>query len=332
MPQDAQGREWTEAVTDGRWLRPAAVDGPCEPRWGHPEGMQLGLHPLSGPRGLLRLYTPYLGQPRDRLLNFIAVEPIPAGSTERGYSELERSRLDDVPGLRMWSTDDPDDARPRDPSDPARGVVSVVDGVEALTVDVVVEPFADGADVRVRAVFRADRPHEISVAAYRREGSAELTACILTATMGNWARLRTLRLASGEASAGELWPDYTDVHFAPHARFGLDRLARDDGAATVSAVPDEAAPHLAEYAAGTNEGWHFVGVPAVQTWRADDPDPALVAQVNGRFTYWMSAAPIPGGIAFENFELVEPFRQGRAFTFSAEPLGEGSGADAAMPG
>jgi hypothetical protein len=282
--------------------------------------MQLGLHPLSGPRGLLRLYTPYLDQPRDRLLNFIAVEPVPAGETERGYSELERSRLDDEPGLRMWTADDPADATPRDPRDPARGVVGEVDGVETLTVDVLVEPFANGADVWVRAVFRADRPHEISVAACRRETSVELEACVLTATMGNWARLRTLHLAGEQVSAGELWPDYTDLHFAEHARFGVDRLMRDGSAITVSATPDETDPHLAEHAPGTKEHWRYVGIPAVQTWRADDPDPGLVAQVNGRHTYWMSENPIPGGIAFENFELVEPFRQGRAFTFSAEPL------------
>jgi hypothetical protein len=220
----------------------------------------------------------------------------------------------------MWTVDDAADPSPKDPRDPARGVVSDADGVERLTVDVLVEPFANGADVWVRAVFRADRPHEISVAAYRRDSSARLEACVLTATMGNWARLRTLRLADREATAGALWPDYRDVHFAEHARFGLDQLARDGGAVTVSAIPDEAEPHLAEHAPGTREHWRYVGIPAVQTWRAEDPDPRLVAQVNGRYTYWMSEAPIPGGIAFENFELVEPFRQGRAFTFSAEPL------------
>ncbi|MGN6221091.1 MAG: hypothetical protein ACTHNQ_16450 [Microbacterium sp.] len=320
MAHDGEGREWAEATTDGRWLRPAAVDGPREPRWGHPEGMQLGLPPIGGPRGLLRLYTPYLDQPRERLLNFIAVEPIPAGGSERGYSELERSRLDDVPGLRLWSTDDPDDPAPRDPREPARGTVAEVAGVETLTVDVGVEPVANGADVWVRAVFRADRPHEISVAAYRRTSSVELDACVLTATMGNWARLRTLQLADGAAHAAELWPDYTDVHFADHARFGLDRLVRDGAGVSVSAVPDEDEPHLAVHAAGTAEHWTYVGRPAVQTWRADDPDPALVAQVNGRYTYWMSQAAIPGGIAYENFEFVEPFRQGRAFTFAVEPL------------
>jgi hypothetical protein len=319
-PLDSEGTEWAEAVVDGRWLRPAITEGAREPRWGHPDGMQLGLHPLSGPRGLLRLYTPYLDQPRDRLLNFIAVEPIPAGRTERGYSELERSRLDDVPGLRMWTADDVDDPTPRDPRDPARGVIGIEDGVETLTVDIAVEPFANGADVRVRAVFRADRPHEITVAAFLRPASVELEACVLTATMGNWARLRTLRLATEEVSAGALWPGYTDIHFAEHARFDVGRLARDGGAVTVSALPDERAPHLAEHAPGTKEHWRYGGAPAVQTWRAVDPDAALVAEVNGRYTYWMSEAPIPGGIAFENFELVEPFRQGRAFTFSVEPL------------
>ena len=328
MPRDSEGRDWTEAAADGRWLRPAPTAGPREPRWGHPDGIQLGLHPLSGPRGLLRLYTPYLGQPRDRLLNFIAVEPVPAGGTERGFSELERSRLDDAPGLRIWSTDDPDDTRPQDPRQPSRGVVAVEDGVETLTVELLAEPFANGADVRVRAVFRADHPHEISLAAFRQRGSAELEACILTATMGNWARLRTLRLGTEQVTAGALWPEYTDVHFAEHARFGVNRLARDGDAVTVSAVPDETEPHLAEHAPDTKEHWRYVGVPAVQTWRADDPDPALVAQVNGRYTYWMSAAPIPGGIAFENFEIVEPFRQGRVLTYSAEPLAQGRGVNA----
>jgi len=316
----ASENEWTEAVVEDGWLRPATGPGPREPRWGHPDGMQLGLHPLSGPRGLLRLYTPYLDQPRDRLLNFIAVEPIPAGETARGFSELERSRLDDVPGLRMWTADDATDATPRDPRDPARGRVEVVDGVERLIVDVLVEPFANGADVWVRVEFRADRPHEVSVAAYRRDGSAELETCVLTATMGNWARLRMLGLAARDVSAGELWPEYRDIHFAEHAVFGVDELRREGDAVVVSAVPDEESPHTAEHVPGTADHWRYVGRRAVQTWRAEDPDPALVAQVNGRYTYWMSEHPIPGGIAFENFELVEPFRQGRAFTFSVEPL------------
>src|SRR5690606_32184044 len=82
--------------TDGPFVRPAATH-PAEPRWGHAEGLQVGLSPLPGPRGLLRVYTPYLDQPRERMINFVAVEPVPAGETTRGFSELEHSALDDAP-------------------------------------------------------------------------------------------------------------------------------------------------------------------------------------------------------------------------------------------
>jgi hypothetical protein len=303
-------------VDETGWLRPAAGTGPREPRWGHPDGMQIGLHPLGGPRGLIRVFTPYLDHPRDRLVNFIAIEPIPAGQTERGYSELERSRLDDVPGLRFWSADDASDPTPCDGTDPAHGVV---DG-DTLTVDILSEPFANGADVWVRATFTRDRPHDVRVAAYARESSVALDACVLTATMGNWARLRELELAGRTARAAELWPDYRGTAFAEHAAFGVDELVHEDDEIVVRARPDEDDPVGAAYVDGTAEHWHYVGRRGVQEWRAADADPALRAQVNGRHTYWMSEHPLPGGIAFENVELVEPFRQGRALTFRIEPL------------
>jgi hypothetical protein len=41
----------------------------------------------------------------------------------------------------------------------------------------------------------------------------------------------------------------------------------------------------------------------------------LQCAVNGRYTYWLSRKPLPGGIAYENFELLEPFRDGQQFTF-----------------
>lgn len=305
---------------DGRWLRPVSGDGAREPRWGHPDGMQVGLHPLGGPRGLLRVYTPYLRQPRDRLVNFIAVEPVPVGAPERGYSELETSRLDGEPGLRIWSADG-DDLVPRPADQPYRGDVVVDDdGVERLVVGLVVEPFANGARVRLRLTFRADRPHELAVSAWTCPGSVELDACVLTATMGNWARLRQLHLAGRTVTSGELWPDYRGSDFAEHATFGLEELERDGTAALVRAQPDELEPTRAVHAPGTAEHWTYVGERAVQHWRVDDPHPELRAQVNGRHTYWMSNHPIPGGIAFENLELVEPFREGATFRFGVEPL------------
>ena len=307
-------------VVDGPWLRPAVDAVAAEPRWGHPHGIQLGLHPLGGPRGLLRIYTPYLEHPRDRLLNFIAIEPIAAGHTERGYSELEPSGLDGVQGKRFWSADGLDDTAPRDPERPSRGVVDTVDGVERLTVYVLSERFDNGAEVAVRVRFRADRPHELSLAAIRLPGSADLDYCVLSATMGNFARLRRVRLRDRTVTPAELWPEFDGVHFTEHAAFGLDELPRTEaGGVEVSATTDEADPVGATYADDVAEHWKYVGLPAVQTWSAEHPDPGLQVLVNARRAYWASTSTIPGGASFENFELKEPFRQERELRFRVDP-------------
>ncbi|UJP09741.1 hypothetical protein L2X99_15275 [Microbacterium sp. KUDC0406] len=267
------------------------------------------------------MFTPYLDHPRERLVNFIAVEPVVAGSETRGYSELEPSTLDPgQKGKRFWSCDGPDTAEPRDPAEPAQGVVEQIDGVEHLTVWIGVERFDDGADVRVRVRFRADRPHEVEVAGFSNEGSAPLDRLILSATMGNWARLRRLELADRMVEPRELWPGFSGTGFTAHDVFGLAELRRDGTAAEVSAVGDETDPWSATYADDTAEHWRFIGRRARQTWRVDDPHPDLRAQVNARWSYWASASEIPGGPAYENFEIVEPFRQGAAFRFAVEPL------------
>ncbi|WP_460005452.1 hypothetical protein [Microbacterium xylanilyticum] len=144
---------------------------------------------------------------------------------------------------------------------------------------------------------------------------------ILTATMGNWARLRRLELAHRVVTPAELWPGFTGTGFAEHASFALDELVRDGDAVLVAAVGDEVDPWSAAYAPDTAEHWRFIGQRMRQTWRVDDPDPDLRAQVNGRWSYWASASEIPGGPAFENVEVVQPFRQGAPLRFVVEPLG-----------
>jgi hypothetical protein len=309
-------------VHDG-WIRPpgpGAVDAD-EPRWGHRGGIQIGLSPIPGPRGLIRIFTPYLDQGPDRLLNFLALEPIPQGATERGYSELEPSDLDRQPGKRFWSSTSLADSQPRNPDRPVPGDLRTVDGVERLSLWVHSERFANDARVAVRIEFRSDRPHEFAIETYRLEDSAELSALVVTATMGNFARLRKLQLRDSAVTPSELWPDFDGSHFAEHRRFGVEQLVRTaTGGVTVSAEPDETDPAAAEYDDAVNEHWHYVGVPAVQTWEAEDPDPKLVACVNARRVYWASQAPIPGGDAYENVELIEPFRQGRQFIYRVEPL------------
>jgi hypothetical protein len=58
----------------------------------------------------------------------------------------------------------------------------------------------------------------------------------------------------------------------------------------------------------------------VQGWRAERPGPDLRVLVNGRRSYWASSSPIPGGTAFENFELGEPYRPGQEYVFTVEPM------------
>jgi hypothetical protein len=40
-----------------------------------------------------------------------------------------------------------------------------------------------------------------------------------------------------------------------------------------------------------------------------------MALVNARRTYWASKNSIPGGVSFENVELIAPFQPGQSWTF-----------------
>ena len=263
--------------------------------------------------------APYLDHPEQHVINFIAVEPIVEGSAHRGLSEMEYSRWDNVAGKRFWSADDPEIAAPREPAEVAKGLVDTQNGQEQLCVYILVEPFDNGAHVYLKLTFRADRPHEVGIATYARDDSAPLDYCIASATMGNYARLRRLHLANQVVVAGELWPNFSGDGFAPHAKFPLKDLMRNsEGHAFALAETDEADLVSATYAADTREHWKYQGRQAVQSWRSEQPDPHLQVWANARYTYWASRSPIPGGIAFENFEIVSPFRQGEEFLFGVE--------------
>lgn len=321
LAQPGRAADTDAAAASGKWLRPGA-SGQTSPIWGHADGLSVGLSPLPGPRGLLRIYAPYIGDNREgHVFNFLAIEPIVQGNSARGLSELETSQLDGRPGKWFWSVDDPHDTTPLKDAKPVSGWTETHDGVDFLHVWIQVEPFDNGAHVYLRLTFRSDRPHEVGVATFAHADSRPLDRCIVTATMGNYARLRRLQLADRTVNAHELWPDYRGDAFTPHARFPLHELLRTpEGDVLVVATPDETSPENAEYAPGTRLHWHYRGPIARQTWRAHDPPADLEAWVNGRWVYWGSQAPIPGGIAFENFELNAPFRQGQEFWFGVEPL------------
>jgi hypothetical protein len=299
------------------WLRPS--DEHAEPVWGIKGGVAIGLWPMRGPRGLFRIYAPYLGQPPGRPVNFISIEPVVKGV--RGQSELEVGGQSGRTGLAMWSGDtQAEAASPRDPASPARGRVEKAGDAETLTFYVATEPFRNGARPIVQIVLRADRPHEVGFRLFAPEGSATLDACVLSATMGNYGRLRRLWLYGEVVDARKVWPRFEPdpLGFAPWHAWGRDRLVRQDGALFVAATSDETDLTRAAYDPAVAPHWHYEGKPATHTWRTADVA-GVVARVNGRATYWGGNAPIPGGVAYENFELEAPFAAGQEFTFGVTP-------------
>lgn len=312
-------RELAVPVQGKKWVQP--VQGqPAQPIWGHLHGMRIGLAPLPGPRGLIRIYTPYLKHTNNRIMNFLAMEPVVAGGKTRGFSELEMSHLDDKRGKRFWSANDSLQTNPQSELYPAGGIVGTVAGVETLTIFIFCETFENGAKVYLRLRFFEDRPYEVEIKTYAQPGSKPLDYFTVTATMGNFARLRTLYLHGKTKSSHELWPHYQGNAFTDHARFSLDKFVTGvDGNRFFIAAPDEADPSTASYAPGTAHHWRYQGKKGVQYWMVCKDENDFEGLVNGRYTYWASKSPIPGGISFENFELKAPFRQGRTMVFGISP-------------
>jgi hypothetical protein len=300
------------------WIRPGKESK--ELIWGLRGGLQFAIHPSGftwkegGPRGLIRIGYPTLPDGKYDLINFIAIEPL-IGQM-RGLSELEKSSIDGKQG-KIFRTGNAD--RPADGGDLSadRGTVTVVEnGVEELVVPIRVEKFDNGAHVRLILSQRSDRPDELKLTVRSELGSANLDSCILTATMGNKARTRTLWLKGESISSLTAFGDYRGNQFTPHLFVPLKRLARgSNGDVVVAISTDEKNP--AEGNSGLSRGWQYRGEKVTQYWRkaAEEISPSLQCAVNARFTYWMSKNPIPGGLAYENFELVEKFRDGQSFTF-----------------
>lgn len=278
--------------------------------WGLPDGRS----PRDGPRGLIRLWFPVLTNGGYDLINFIAVEPVVRG--RKGFSELEHSQLDGVQGKRLWCEPEGPPAQSATKFAPGH-IGSLASGAESLRVEAGVERFDNGAHVGLVITQRSDAPDEIEFAIHAQADSAPIEYCILTATMGNKARARLLWLKDGPVSSLKLYPDYKQPDFAPHHLSPLNQLHRTaTGDILVAITTDEANPSAVVPFPGRFH-WRYAGFPVTQYW--EKPAGAwrndLQVAVNGRYTYWLSRQPVPGGVAFENFELRERFQDGQRFVF-----------------
>lgn len=274
------------------------------PHWTMRGGLTLALHPKAihgnsagGPRGLIRLGLPLRSNAGVAgLLNFVAVEPV-THDGRRGYSELETSPGDGKPGLRFWF-------------DPPHQKQSI------LRLTIRMEKFANGAYPFVVAEMRPARPHEVRFEVYAEADSAPMKQCILTATMGNYQRLRRLHLKDRIVTTTEALPQDPGDGFTRHAIFPLKDLTRSRSGVRVEATGDERDARVLSATLPSGSWWAYPGENFVQYWRQPEPvDADLVAVVNARKTYWMSQIPIPGGKSFENFELNAAFHPGQVFIY-----------------
>jgi hypothetical protein len=180
------------------------------------------------------------------------------------------------------------------------------------------EKFANGAHPQIELEIRSDRPGEVRLRVGAAPGSAPMQQCILTATMGNYMRLRRLHLRDGIVHVRAVWRDFQGEEFTPDALFPLERLPRAaNGDLLICATTDEMNPGSVA-ADPRAPWWRYRGsFPVTQYWRKPRSTwhKDLRLRVNARRVYWASHNPIPGGLSFENFDLMEPFTSGQAFVF-----------------
>lgn len=307
------------------WMRAGLTTD--QPVWGLAEGIVVGLWPAGiggpppgGPRGLLRIGYPVETERRHHLVNFIAVEPDIGDGNWRGLSELEFSELDGERGKR-FTPENPSGAPAFDGPLPP-GLLDHPDDapeVERLRLLVRVERFQNGAHPYLMLTFRDDRPDEVAIATFHEPDSALMTRCVITATMGNYARLRRAHLADGETLlATDLWPGHRGPDFTWFRSAPRERLATTtDGAVVVPMECDEPDP-AGNWPHDPAIWWRWPWEKLTQYWRAarHEATEDLYLAVNGRAEYWGGGAiTIPGGVAFENTELRLDYQPGREVIF-----------------
>jgi hypothetical protein len=305
---------------DSQWIRPTKPGDPL--LWGRKDGVVFGLPSeggLPGPRGLIRVGVISAHSGRPELLNFIAVEPVVAGRGNRGdrmaFSELEPSEMDPGSvGKRLW-------LGPGD-SGPPGGTLSVLSNppaaTERLTVRIEVERFkANGAHVFLVASMDSNHPNEIQMAVSAYDDGPRIEELSLSATMGNYERLRWLWLKDRRVDSRQLYRGYRGEDFAERETYPLPAMLRNfSGDAIVFCTPSEADPQKnPDFTAADH--WRYRLGRFTQYWRvpAAEVQPNLRVRVNGRRVYWNSQAPVGGGIAFENFEVRQTYQPGQVFVF-----------------
>lgn len=301
-----------------QFVRPTSPESPK--LWGVEGGIVVGVHPgfvdpldRVGPRGLIRIGLFVDGKPQ--LINFVAVEPLVGRA--KGLSELEKGR-DGKPGKQFLVSNQVDQIPPAD-AGAVPGIVRKTPDGKVLTFAIHPERFANGAHPVIEVSLFEKHPQRVRFRTFVRDDSAAIDQLTLSATMGNLARTRHLWLANESVHSVELYRGYRGNHFVEHGTYPLGELHRTKtGDVVVAVTPNEFDPREAiPFADGT---WRCPVDWLTQYWLkpAGTFDDSLVCRVNGRHVYWRSKTALPGGTAYENFELRERFQPGQEVWFGFE--------------
>ena len=307
--------------SDPNWIRPEKMGDPLV--WGRKDGIVFGLSSeggLKGPRGLIRVgIVGADGTPQ--LLNYIAIEPVVPGpgsrSSRMAFSELEPSALDPGErGKRLWVAPDNNSSTDVVQGD-LRTIHAGASNVERLSVKIDVEQFtANGAHVYLVASIDGDHPKELRLSVFNENDGPPLEELSVTATMGNYERLRWLWLKDRVEDSRSIFSYYTGNAFVELENHPLDEMVRNaDGDAIAFCTSNETNPNTTD--GNVTAHWQYKLSKLTQYWRvpAHDIEPDLRVRVNARRVYWASEAPVLGGIAFENFEVRQRYVPGQTFIF-----------------
>jgi hypothetical protein len=329
--------ETQSTLENTKWIKPVNEKSPAV--WGIHNGIVIGLWPYAiesakeemggGPRGLIRVGYEFMGHVD--MINFIAIEPVVNGNME--FSEISPSRVDDKWGKFMWASDN-ENAGQFYPSAITRGVISHPDprhpDVEQLSVYVFMEQFLNGAHPYFKISIRSDHPEELCFEIFNDKNSAVMERCALTATMGNYSRLRLLYLKNKVVDSRKLYNNFDGIDFTEKEEYPANELMTDSNDNyIVLAESDEGFSSLSSWpqqpAYYSRWSWRYRPFcKFTQYWRTEknQADTSLRVRVNGRAKYWSGGSNnksdyinVPGGVAFENFEMREKYFSGQKFYF-----------------
>ena len=165
-------------------------------------------------------------------------------------------------------------------------------------------------------VSTATDPAKCDCAPIAETDSPPIDELTVTATMGNYERLRLLWLKDRVIDSRQLFAAYTGDAFVEDVDYPLEEMLRSgEGDAVVFCTSNEGDP--GKTPGNDTAHWPYTLPKLTQYWRIPgrDVEPNLRVRVNARRVYWASKAPVLGGVAFENFEVRERFVPGQAFIF-----------------